>query len=223
MARGVDSVAHSLALEGGGLTIAVLGCGVDVVYPPESRNLHQRIRERGAVVSELWLGAPPDRINFPRRNRIISGLSRAVIVTEAPLQSGAQITADVALKQGRDIYAVPGDITRKEAAGVNALIAEGARIVTNIDDLLVNLGLGTRIATSDGDHLGLPIAAPADLSPDERAVLESLSLEPAHVDVLAAKLARDTSDLLTNLTLMEMRGLVIAHAGSRFSRATVVA
>ena len=221
MARGVDSIAHTVALDRDGLTIAALGCGVDVVYPPEARNLHARIREQGLLVSEVWLGAAPDRINFPRRNRIISGLSRAVIVTEAPRASGALITADVALRQGRDVYAVPADITRREAAGANGLIADGARVVRDMDDLVISLGLGTRVPTPEGDQLGLPVSAPADLSPEERAVLDALPLEPVHVDVLAVKLGRKSEELLTSLTLMEMRGLAVAHAGSRFSRATM--
>ena len=144
-----------------------------------------------------------------------------MIVTEAPRASGALITADVALRQGRDVYAVPADITRREAAGANGLIADGARVVRDMDDLVISLGLGTRVPTPEGDQLGLPVSAPADLSPEERAVLDALALEPVHVDVLAVKLGRKSEELLTSLTLMEMRGLAVAHAGSRFSRATM--
>lgn len=221
MARGVDSLAHKVALSSRGSTVAVLGCGVDQVYPPEARQMHARIAEEGALVSELWIGAPPDRINFPRRNRIISGLARAVIITEAPAGSGALITAETAARQDREVYSVPGDITRPESAGVNRLIADGAQIVTSIGGLLVSLGLATNVATSTGDQIGLPIAAPTDLSDDERAILSVLALEPIHIDVLASKLERDPSELLTYLTMMEVRGLVAPHPGSCFARAVI--
>jgi len=221
MARGVDSLAHKVALSRGGATVAVLGCGVDVVYPPEAYQLHSRIAAEGALVSELWLGTPPDRTNFPRRNRIISGLSRAVVITEAPAKSGALITAELALQQNRDLYAVPGDITRPEAQGVNELIASVAQAITSPEDLLLRLGLAARISASPEDALGLPVAAPHDLSEDERRILESLQIEPLHIDALAAKLGRDPSALLTDLTLMEMRGLVKTHPGSCYSRAVV--
>lgn len=221
MARGIDSLAHKAALAKEGATVAVLGCGVDLVYPPEAREMHARIGEAGALVSELWLGAPPDRVNFPRRNRIISGLSRAVIVTEAPANSGALITAETAARQGRDVFAVPGDIHRRESAGVNRLIADGAQIVTSVEDLLVSLGLATKVTTPAGQLLGLPAAVPTDLGEEERRVLEALRIDPIHIDLLASKLDRDLSDLLTLLTMMEVRGLVALHPGSCYARALV--
>jgi len=221
MARGVDGIAHAAALKRGGATVGVLGCGVDVVYPPEARSLHAAIAEGGALVSELWMGAPPDAINFPRRNRIISGLARAVIVTEAPRKSGALITARSAMDQGRDLYVVPGDITRLQAYGTNALLAEGARVIAGADDLLVNLGLVARVSTPEGDQLGLPVAPPPDIPAEERTVLDALCLEPVHVDALVTKLGREPADLLGALSMMELRGLVVSHPGSRYSRAVI--
>lgn len=221
MARGVDGLAHKVALNRGGMTVAVLGCGVDQVYPPEARPMHARIAEEGALVSELWLGTPPDRINFPRRNRIISGLSRAVIITEAPSGSGALITAETAARQGREVYAVPGDVTRRQSEGVNRLIADGAQIVTGLNDLLVNLGLAVKVATAAGDRIGLPVGPPSDLTDEERRILDALAIDPLHIDALALKLGSDPSELLTHLTIMEVRGLVASHPGSCYARAII--
>ena len=221
MARGVDTVAHKAALRCGGTTVAVLGCGVDVTYPPESKELHEQIALEGAVVSEFSIGMPPDATHFPRRNRIISGLSRAVIVTEAPLRSGALITARVANEQNRDVYAVPGDITREQSTGVNRLIADGAQVVTGGDELLVSLGLATSVSVPGGDRIALPVEIPDHLTGEDRAIVEALTVDPVHIDDLATKLGKDTSDLLTSLTLLEMQGLAEAHSGSRFARAVI--
>lgn len=220
MARGVDGIAHRTALKHGGATIAVLGCGVDVVYPPEAADLHSRIANEGAVVSEFPPGTPPDAPHFPRRNRIISGLSEAVIVTEAPLRSGSLITARIANEQNRDVYAVPGDITRDQSRGVNKLIAEGAQIVTSGNEIIVSLGLGAHMRTDTGEsQLGLPVAIPNDLDAEDRAIVEILEIDPVHIDTVAMRLNRDSAGLLTSLTMLEMRGLVESHSGSRFSRA----
>jgi DNA processing protein len=136
MARGVDSKAHYGALEAGGRTIAVLGCGVDVVYPKENRNLMDEICKKGAVISEYLPGTEPIPFNFPARNRIISGLSKGVIIVEASEKSGSLITADYALEQGRDVFAVPGNINSMNSSGTNRLIREGARIITCAGDIL---------------------------------------------------------------------------------------
>ena len=220
-ARGVDGIAHRTVLNHGGPTVAVLGCGVDVVYPPEATELHGEIRAHGAIVSEFWMGTPPDAPHFPRRNRIISGLSRAVIVTEAPIRSGALITARIANLQNRDVFAVPGDVTRDQSLGANRLIADGAQIITGADDLLTSLGLAAQISGPDGDQLALPVAPPPSLPDEDRVIVESLSLDPMHVDDVAVQLGREASDLLTTLTLLEMQGLVVTHPGSRFSRAVI--
>jgi DNA processing protein len=183
--------------------------------------LHEQIALEGAVVSEFSIGIPPDATHFPRRNRIISGLSRAVIVTEAPLRSGALITARVANEQNRDVYAVPGDITREQSTGVNRLIADGAQVVTGGDELLVSLGLATSVSVPGGDRIALPVEIPDHLTGEDRAIVEALTVDPVHIDDLATKLGKDTSDLLTSLTLLEMQGLAEAHSGSRFARAVI--
>ena len=219
MARGVDGLAHKVAFANGGATVAVLGCGVDVVYPPEAKDLRASIAREGALVSEFWLGTPPDAINFPRRNRIISGLAQAVVVTEAPRKSGALITAATAMNQGRDVFAVPADITRPEGEGSNRLLAQGAQFVISPDDLLACLGLATKVPTPDGEQIGLPVTPPPDLPDEWRAIFAALELEPMHIDVLAARLERTPSKLLPQLVGMEMRDLIEQHPGSRFSRA----
>jgi len=141
MALGIDSSAHEGALEAGGLTIAVLGCGVDVVYPEEHRNLYTRIIEKGLVVSELPPGSPPLRENFPDRNRIIAGLSMATVVVEAPLNSGALITARFANDEGRTVFAVPGNVTSANFKGCHKLIKEGAKLIEDADDIVTELGV----------------------------------------------------------------------------------
>ena len=141
LARGIDAVAHQAALDAGGRTVAVLGCGVDVAYPTQNRRLMQRILEQGAVLSEYTLGTPPEARNFPPRNRIISGLSLGVLVTEAGTRSGALITVDFAAEQGRDVFAVPGSVLNKGSKGTNALIQDGAKVVLGPEDILVELNL----------------------------------------------------------------------------------
>lgn len=142
MARGIDAASHDGAARVGGTTVAVLGCGVDVLYPPESRELRERILERGAVLSELPPGTPPLPRHFPQRNRIISGMSRAVVVVEAPQRSGALITARIALEQGKEVLAVPGNPIFPHTAGSNALLRDGAVPVTEAADVLAVLGWG---------------------------------------------------------------------------------
>ncbi len=226
MARGVDNAAHTAALKAGGTTVAVLGCGADVVYPRESRVLHQDIQASGAVVSEFSMGTRPDAQNFPRRNRVISGLCRAVVVTEAPIRSGALITARVAVEQNREVFAVPGMITNSRAEGVNRLIADGANVVTNLEEFvraigLVRAGSAGPVVSEHTASLGLPVPIPEDVDETERTVLERLSGDPQHIDGLAAALEMNVIDLSSHLTMLEMRGLVVSHSGSRYSRATI--
>jgi DNA processing protein len=223
MARGVDGYAHQVALKCGGATIAVLGCGVDVVYPPEARKLHREIAEQGVLVSEFHLGTKPDAPNFPRRNRIISGLAEAVLVIEAPEKSGALITATNAINQGRDVYAVPGPITSEMSAGCNRLIADGAHVVTGADQMLEQLGLGRSLSTTPGTispgNLALPVAIPEDVTDEERVVLEALGAEPVHIDALCRQIEMSLPDLSTVLTMLEMRQLVESQPGSHYCRA----
>ncbi|MBO9370441.1 MAG: DNA-processing protein DprA, partial [Chloroflexi bacterium] len=173
LARGVDAVAHQTALEAGGRTIAVLGCGIDLVYPPEHRELARRIAAQGALVSEYPLGTQPEPGNFPPRNRIISGLSLGVVITEAGRDSGALITADYAAEQGRDVFAVPGSILSAGCAGTNRLIQDGAKPVLDAADILQELNL-TMVAEQKEARQALPTTE------TEALILAHLSAEPVH-------------------------------------------
>ena len=218
MARGIDSAAHQGALDAGGLTVAVLGCGVDVVYPPENDKLYGRIVESGAVVSECPMGISPSAGNFPRRNRIISGLCLGVIVVEAGSDSGALITADLALEQGRDLLAVPGHAGDSKAVGPNALIKQGAALVETADDVLGALRL---------DHLSGVADAPSprkvefilsELGPDARAIHDVLSMDPMHIDEVTRAVGLSSPAVSSALLMLEMRKLVQQLPGKLFVR-----
>ena len=210
MARGIDTAAHEGALEAGGRTVAVLGCGVDIVYPPENSSLMQEIIRRGAVISEFPLGTRPLAYNFPRRNRIISGLSKGVVVVEAPLKSGAIITADYALEEGREVFAVPGPITSPYAKGTNRLIKEGAKIVEDISDILEELNL-TRLK-------GVKSRIDLQLSFKEKTVLENLSYEPLHIDELVHRTKLPVWQVGDILTRLQLKGMVRELPGKLFIR-----
>lgn len=205
MARGIDAAAHEGALLGGGATFAVLGCGVDVVYPPEAVRLRNMIMERGALLSEFPPGTPPRPLHFPRRNRIISGLSRAVVVAEAAQRSGALITARLALDQGREVLAVPGNPLFPHTAGSNGLLKEGAAPVTAAEDVLCALGLC---------EPGRPPAG----SRQER-ILRCLSREKS-ADEIARECAIAPAELFPLLLEMELRKLLERNAGGYYKRLT---
>ena len=213
LARGVDSAAHRGALQAGGVTVAVLGSGVDVMYPPEHAPLAREIDERGAVVSELVPGTRPDPMFFPLRNRIISGLSRAVVVIEAGEKSGSLITARCALEQGRDVLAVPGNILNGRNRGGHALLRDGAKIVETADDIVEELGLGFgRNATRGPQNAGGAV-------PESDPVLACLVPgEPSDVDTIAERSGLTTAGLLTRLFELEVEGLVGRAGGGRFVR-----
>lgn len=175
MAAGVDAAAHRGALEGGGSTVAVLGCGVDVVYPAGHRHLHARIRDNGAVVSQFTMGARPVKGSFPRRNRLISGICTGVVVVEAPIRSGALITASNALQQGRDVFAVPGGILDGRNDGSNALLHDGATVVNSVDDILEAQWCwrdraGLKLADMGASAPGAGSAPGADAAPNDKEV-----------------------------------------------------
>jgi DNA processing protein len=187
LARGVDSLAHHGALQAGGRTIAVLGSGINVVYPPEHRRLYEAIRNQGAVVSEFPFDTKPDRWNFPRRNRIISGLALGTLVVEASDQSGSLHTARHALEQGREVFAVPGRIDLPSSRGTNHLIKRGAKLVEGIDDMLEEFPAAVRLAMRQRDPAPestdtSPI--PTDLTPDEARVLGLVQSEETHIEVI---------------------------------------
>lgn len=203
LAKGVDACAHDAALRAGGRTIAFLGSGVDVIYPAEHRALAARIANggQGALVSEYHLGTTPDAPNFPARNRLISGMSLGVLVTEAPLRSGALITTDFAAEQGRDVFAVPGSILSPNSAGPNELLKEGARPVTCAEDILEELNLMRQEAQAE-TRRALPE------NDDERAVLRMLGDGPTHVNDLSQSSGLPVAALGSLLMMLELKGMV---------------
>lgn len=200
LARGIDTYAHRAALAAGGRTIAVLGSGLDRLYPEENRALASQIAASGAVISEFPLGTPPDATNFPRRNRIVSGLARATLVVEADFKSGAMITATQAAEQGRDVFAVPGSIFSPLSAGPHQLIREGARVVTDASDILEELHL-----TAVVEERAARETLPAD--PTEAALLQLLSDEATHVDELTRSAKLPSATVTATLTMLELKGL----------------
>lgn len=211
VARGIDSVAHLGSIKAGGRTIGVLGCGLDIVYPPENEKLYEQIAESGALVSEFFFGVKPDKHNFPARNRIISGISRGVIVVEAGKSSGALLTARHALDQNREVFAVPGNISSAASVGANDLLKQGAIPVTNTADVLLALGI-------DPHGKAAPRKAPPDLPEPESVVWQQLSDKPVQVDKLAVSLNLPVADVLTRLLNLEMSGLVRQLPGKLFVR-----
>lgn len=210
LARGVDGAAHEGALEAGGLTVAVLGFGADIIYPPEHRDLSRRIRQAGVLVTEFPPGAKPLPWRFPLRNRIISGLSRAVVVVEASERSGSLITARAALEQGRDVLAVPGSVASGRYRGAHALIKDGARLVETVDDVLEEIGWGR------------PAAPPVDGADKhiEISALEAIMAtgEAYSLDDLAALTGRGVPDLLAELASLELAGRVARAEGGSFTK-----
>lgn len=214
LARGIDSAAHQGALAGGGLTVGVLGCGIDRVYPPENRKLFQQTVERGAVISEYPPGTPPLSGHFPGRNRIISGMSRGVLVVEAAERSGSLITADFALEQGREVFAVPGPVYAPTSSGVNRLLKDGAHVVTEARDILETLWpqIPPREVRRREDSFA------AGLAEDARNIYLHLGYEPLHVDDLVQKSGLTPMDVSAILLHLELRGGVEQLPGMRFVR-----
>jgi DNA processing protein len=207
LALGIDSAAHQGALSAG-RTIGIAACGLDVTYPPSNHALISRVAAQGAVISEFPLGARPERWRFPARNRIISGIALATVVVEAPEGSGALITADHALDQGRDVFAVPGAVNTVQSRGTHLLLKQGAKLVESVRDIL--------------EELDLP-AAPQreepkvdELSPEERDVLALLTLHQKDVDSLIQETRLPSSQINVILTVLELRGLVRRMPGNTF-------
>ena len=216
LARGVDSAAHRGALEGGGRTVAVFGCGVDVIYPPEHSALAARIVERGALVSEFPLGTLPRREYFPQRNRIISGLSLAVVIVEAAEGSGSLITADFALEQGRAVLAVPGNVLGGRNYGAHALLRDGAKLVECADDILEELPPGIRDL---GSGIGSAKESKNANTASQDPVLRSMDDGDAYdLDEIAERSGVDRMKLLPRLLELELAGAVRRVDGGRFMR-----
>ena len=237
LASGVDAYAHRGALETGGATIAVLGNGLDVVYPKENAELYDMVARRGCLLSEYPLGTGPLKQNFPRRNRIISGLSAGVVVIEAGESSGALITAAHARAQGRVVMALPGKAGSVNFSGNNRLIKEGARLVEDASDVLACIeearvgsgkppggpaGCGSRGHASHPDRAGVGkkrAAAFEGVSPLSGAILRAIGDDMVHIDAIERMLGGVVSDIASELTLLELRGLVVQHPGKIYSRA----
>jgi DNA processing protein len=212
LARGVDTAAHAGALAGRGRTVAVLGSGLGRVYPPENRGLADRIAEEGAVVSEFPMMDAPDAWHFPARNRIISGWCQGVCVLESPANSGALITAEFAVEQGRDVFAVPGPVNDPRSHGPHALIRDGACLVEDANDILS--ALGVLVCTAD-PQLTLPDPS---LTDDEQLILRLLGPQPRVVDDLIAESAADAARVSAALMLLELKGLARKTSGTTYVR-----
>lgn len=218
MALGIDGEAHRGALESGGKTIAVLGCGVDVIYPPDHHDLYESIRASGLIVSEFPPGTTPEKFNFPQRNHTIAGLSKATVVVEAPLRSGALITAESALEYNREVLAVPGPITAPSSLGCHFLIKQGAFLCDGVDDVLSRLGL-TRGESETEASVGETAMLPLDDLPDEeKRVLVEVSHVGTHINDIARKLDLGISDVAGMMTMLEVRGLVAPKGGGYYVR-----
>ncbi len=209
LARGVDAVAHSAALKAGGRTLAVLGSGVDKLYPPENRALAEKIISQGAVLSDYAPGTPPESANFPPRNRIISGLSMAIVVVEAGDTSGALITSEFALEQGRDVFAVPGNVYAPQSKGTNRLIRNGAKALLDPRDVLEALDLTRNIERRE-----IRKVIPADSI--EAALLGVLGAEPVHVDAIRNQTGLPIEKVSAALTMMELKGMVRQVGGMNY-------
>lgn len=221
MARGIDSIAHASALDAGGTTIGVLGHGIDQVYPPENRTLFSRVRDGGLLISEFAPGERPKAGNFPRRNRLITALSRIVVVVEMGLKSGAQHSVTFALEQGRDVMTVPGPFGSAASMGSNQLLRDGARAVTCVDDVLEELeGVGARRAGLTPPQPAPRVVAPELplLSPPEDRALRALSPQPRHVDEVGRESGLEPAALLPVLLELELRGMAESLPGMRFRR-----
>lgn len=210
LARGIDTIAHKQALRSNGRTLAVLGSGMDKIYPPENKKLANQISESGAVISEYPFGTNPDAGNFPRRNRIISGLCLGVLVTEAGAKSGALITAFQALEQNREVFAVPGPIHSGKSMGSNQLIKEGAKLVQGVQDILQELEGQVK------QGIKKPQKKSPKLSGLEKTIFDLLENEPMHVDNLAMKTNKSVPEVLTILLTLELLGVVKQLSGKMF-------
>ena len=210
MASPVESIhGHKIVLKYNGSTIAVLGNGLDICYPGENRKLQELLLENGAFISEFIPGTKPDAVNFPQRNRIISGLSKGVLVIEAGKKSGAIITALNALDQNREVFALPGQTDSTKSVGTNRLIQQGARLVMTVDDIL-----------SEFQHQSPPkqVELLPALNREEEMVFQKLSQNPIHIDELCIQLKKDTPEVLSTLLMLELKNIVQQHPGKLFTK-----
>ena len=216
MARGIDTFAHKGALKAGGRTIAVMGCGVDVPYPPENRELMGMVSESGAVISEYPIGTQPFPGNFPARNRIVSGLSMGVVVIEAAERSGALITVDFALEQGKEVFALPGKVKSEASKGTNKLIKDGAKIVTCIEDILEEF---TNIELFKPKMRPVIEQKYTQLNIEEIKILEVIHTEPTHIDNILRGTGYNIQKINSLVTMLELKGILKQLPGKFFIRA----
>ncbi len=218
MARGIDTVAHSSALQAGGRTIAVIGSGIDIIYPQDNIRLSRQIKEQGAILSEYHIGTKPDAVNFPKRNRIISGMTLGTVIIESSETGGAMITASYALDQNREVFAIPGPIHEKQSRGTNKLIQQGrAKLVVSPDDIVEEIVSKLKYTQTNGT--GSQSTPPAfEFNMFEQNIFDVLSKQPLHIDVIAQQSGLSTSDTLVHLLSLEFKGAVKQLAGKMFCK-----
>jgi len=217
LARGIDSASHIGCLRGGGVTIAVLGTGIDRIYPATNKELSEEIAENGVVLSEFPMGTPPEPRNFPIRNRIISGLSKGVAVVEATKKSGSLITASCALDQGREVFAVPGSIDSFKSTGTHFLIKQGAKLVENAEDILEEFGFRGRGVYEGGD-VRASAARPMGMNESEKKIYDIIGDYPIHIDQIVRRGELDPGQTSSILMKMELMGVVQQLPGKMFIR-----
>jgi DNA processing protein len=219
LAAGIDTAAHRGALEAKGRTIAVFGCGINVIFPAANRDLAKEIERTGALVSEFPVGAGTDKVNFPRRNRVISGLSLGVIMVEGHYDSGAMITAKAALDQGREVFAVPGNVQLDQSKGPHWLIKQGAKLVESVEDVLDELKSQIPISKSQTipkSQIPMTKRDYSDLSQDEQKIVSVLSLEPKHLDVISMETKLSIPQVSSTLMMLEIKKVVRQLPGKNF-------
>jgi len=215
-ARGIDSIVHNVCLKNNNLTYAVFGCGVDVIYPSDNRKLYSELIERGAVISEFPVSSQPEKVNFPKRNRIISGIGLGSLIIESGIKGGSILTAEFAIDQNREVFAVPGYINSKQSQGTNDLIKRGqAKLVTEIDDILDELEIKLK-PVLNRDVSKKEKELKEDLSVTEKKIYDSLCYEPVHIDSINELTGLSISDCLVSLLSLEFKGLIRQSPGKNF-------
>jgi DNA processing protein len=219
LASGIDAAAHQGGLAGKGSTIAVIGTGLDIIYPARNKELAHQIAQHGCIISEYPLGTPPVAANFPRRNRIISGLSKGLLVIEAAAQSGSLITARLAAEQGRDVFAIPGSIHSPLAKGCHQLIKQGAKLIETAQDILDELrfGPGPTMATADSE-IGVDQSSTQDNAASDSTLLLAMGYDAVHPDELSLRCGIQAGDVTAQLTMLELEGRIEAIAGGMVRR-----